>query len=631
MGIGRIFKKLPGNPFKFQGPPTPAAWQHAVFRGEIGAVRSMLKRGANINQEDSAGWTALDWAVVRNDEKMVTVLLENGAVVDKLAQALLVVPPTNTELAEMVKAHVPPAGKEATALTPHLPTSELDDALTAAVKSGNCERARELFDRAFWDNHKIVPGWDHLKIALLREDKPMMRLLVTWGAKAPDSPEQLAGIPADKYARYARILRECGMNAAVVEAAAVAAKTAAPAPVQKVPVAVEDPVQKSLEGLIRSLPTEEWWQVLAAVQNIGAPEAVIAGGALRDKLNGRPVKDVDIFLKTRGDKKQNKQFLERAFAVAGLGIVPTKIAGYRNGYFERGTTENISDPVVTTMKTSLLTKKKISESWIIMAGPQNTEYNIIFVEGGQAQAPPAVFAERLIKDFDFGFCQIAYNGHGLTTTAAFQRDVTNKQIMLNEGKTAAPGHLERLCKKYPDWEVCPESGDLLKPGDVAIDGSIYLGCHKGRDWYVTAKDAPDTYFSSNDLSGDDQLSTFFNRAVDLTKHLRAHGHHDWALPDKDILAAMYEARRAGAFKGTYNEGVRKNYGHWGSHSILGDWYISSSVPPAPPDRVWEKMFTDGSQLTQPQNSQAAVRCVRSVSPWPAPPPHKKTPTDTGPR
>ncbi|MBI3442108.1 MAG: hypothetical protein HY052_09970 [Proteobacteria bacterium] len=93
-----------------------------------------------------------------------------------------------------------------------------DASLTAAVESGSCERVRAIFDRAFWRNEKIVPRWEHLRIALLREDKPMMRLLVTWGARAPENAAQLEGIPAQKLASYTRILAGYGLNMAVLEA-----------------------------------------------------------------------------------------------------------------------------------------------------------------------------------------------------------------------------------------------------------------------------------------------------------------------------------------------------------------------------------------------------------------------------
>lgn len=63
----------------------------------------------------------------------------------------------------------------------------------------------------------------------------------------------------------------------------------------------------------------------------GAAEAVIAGGALRDLFNQRAVRDVDIFLKGRGGKEENRKFLQEAFAAVGLDITP-QVIGYRDGY-----------------------------------------------------------------------------------------------------------------------------------------------------------------------------------------------------------------------------------------------------------------------------------------------------------
>lgn len=97
--------------------------------------------------------------------------------------------------------------------------SEADDMLKAAVESGDCSRVRAVFDQAFWQNAKLAPQWEHLKIALLRDDKPMMKLLVTWDARAPENAAQLEGIPPEKFSSYARILRGYGLDATVVEEA----------------------------------------------------------------------------------------------------------------------------------------------------------------------------------------------------------------------------------------------------------------------------------------------------------------------------------------------------------------------------------------------------------------------------
>lgn len=92
--------------------------------------------------------------------------------------------------------------------------------VNAAIKSGDLARMRALFDQAFWRNEKFVPQWEHLKIALIREDQPMIRLLATWGARAPKDRADLEGIAPEKLATYAKILRRYGLDATVVEKAA---------------------------------------------------------------------------------------------------------------------------------------------------------------------------------------------------------------------------------------------------------------------------------------------------------------------------------------------------------------------------------------------------------------------------
>jgi hypothetical protein len=80
-------------------------------------------------------------------------------------------------------------------------------------------------------------------------------------------------------------------------------------------------------------------------------------------------------------------------------------------------------------------------------------------------------------------------------------------------------------------------------GDVAADGSIYLGKHKGKHWFATAEDA----------RGADgkRLQMTFNAASAYAKNLSAHGRNDWSLPDMKILRELFGAADKGAFKGTF--------------------------------------------------------------------------------
>ena len=57
---------------------------------------------------------------------------------------------------------------------------------------------------------------------------------------------------------------------------------------------------------------QRWRDALTALQDGGFPEAIIAGGALRDLDNGAPVKDVDIFVKWRSNIVEDLATLQRA-------------------------------------------------------------------------------------------------------------------------------------------------------------------------------------------------------------------------------------------------------------------------------------------------------------------------------
>ena len=51
-------------------------------RGAVENVRTLLKRGAKIDERTPDGMTALHWAVFRDDEAMTRLLLDAGAKAD---------------------------------------------------------------------------------------------------------------------------------------------------------------------------------------------------------------------------------------------------------------------------------------------------------------------------------------------------------------------------------------------------------------------------------------------------------------------------------------------------------------------------------------------------------------------
>jgi hypothetical protein len=51
----------------------------AARSGDISAVDRLLGGGADVNERDEHGWTALNWAAGSDDARMVAALLERGA------------------------------------------------------------------------------------------------------------------------------------------------------------------------------------------------------------------------------------------------------------------------------------------------------------------------------------------------------------------------------------------------------------------------------------------------------------------------------------------------------------------------------------------------------------------------
>jgi hypothetical protein len=112
------------------------------------------------------------------------------------------------------------------------------DKLTEIVKDGDVQKARALFNAKFWLNDNIVPQWNHLKLALLNENKPMMRFLINWGATCTvaEMNELREQLP-EKHSHYVTLLRQCGLGKlkqtfhdAAQVAAPLAASAAKPLP-----------------------------------------------------------------------------------------------------------------------------------------------------------------------------------------------------------------------------------------------------------------------------------------------------------------------------------------------------------------------------------------------------------------
>lgn len=424
-----------------------------VFEGNTAEVQRALEAGANANQETSAGLTALMLAAHRDHPDIARLLIEAGADINTrstyewTAAELATGKPEIEKLLAKAQAWARQTALERTLPDPEVTALEAD--LKQIVEKNSVEEARKFFDKLFFEGKTISATWEHLQIALTKEDKPMIRLLVKWGAHATE--EDVARLSAAQGSRpYIRLLRQCGLRIANTPGASAPDVAEVIAPEKK------DMLIKGLANLsftdaltltANSIP-DEWKKVLSTCQKNDAPEAVIAGGALRDLFNKKSIHDVDIFLKTRGSTAKNRKMVEKIFADADLtlakyypcysyGALPSELPGPQpmNGI------EGLSGK-------KWLGKDKLAENWTVLAGPQKTEYNIIFVEGDLTQKKPADFAPSLIECFDFGICQIAFNGKSMVTTDAFKRDIESNAV--SQQRSTTPARIDRIKEKYPE-------------------------------------------------------------------------------------------------------------------------------------------------------------------------------------
>ncbi|MDP2206178.1 MAG: hypothetical protein Q8K65_07720 [Alphaproteobacteria bacterium] len=352
------------------------------------------------------------------------------------------------------------------------------DALTDSVARGDMAAVRAHFDKVLWGDSEQRPTWDQLQIAVQQNDVPMARLLVTWGARATEADlAVLQKAAPKKYPDYLQTLRRAGHGISP-QALRESALQAAALPDSAANESLENTIIKAfiddrfIDYRAGRLP-QEWRQVLHTLQQTGASEAMIGGGALRDLFNERAIKDVDIFLQSRGSENKNRKFIKQAFQKAGLSIEKQVVA---RGMYGGEVREELPDPKKSVFQARLgssygtIRAASNSEAWTVIAGKDKTEYNVVFVDGplgkmlkAAAEKDGASSAAVMIKAFDLGLCQIGFDGEKIVVTDAYREDVTEKKITLHVDNGTSQQHIARVVKKYPDWKLSPEADKALNP------------------------------------------------------------------------------------------------------------------------------------------------------------------------
>ena len=359
--------------------------------------------------------------------------------------------------------------------------TSIDD-LIMHIRSGDIKAVRSYFDRVFYEKRDEQATWLQLREALLQKDPDMIRLLVNWGAR-PTSVD-LDALRAENPAAFddhLRMMRRAGLRRSIDNLGEIFKEAVLKPDFKTVEDAASAPetTATSNRDITPADIPYEWEKMLETLHAMGAREAIIAGGALRDLENGRPVRDVDIFLSHR-QWNNHGNFIKDAMILSGLQKDALfsidrmhKISSDDYSYSDPQHLRNRLKPQKTLKKTIqeavrqcyFFTPKSTGESWTVKTSLyDDTEFNIVFVKGPLADSLKKGWINLFVEHFDIGICKIAYLGKNaekpFLRNAAYKDDRRAKKITLDNINIYSKEHLDRIVKKYPDWELCPKAKAL---------------------------------------------------------------------------------------------------------------------------------------------------------------------------
>lgn len=179
----------------------------------------------------------------------------------------------------------------------------------------------------------------------------------------------------------------------------------------------------------------DWIDALMALRHGGFPEAIIAGGALRDLDNGREVKDVDFFVMPD--------------PAPGLHPIDATVAALDKAFGLEGYVLPIEVQVYANCTPDLLAVVNYERD-------DGIPFQVIVMP----PADPDTFIRDQLARFDIGLCRIAYDGTQTVRTRDYLFDQASKSLTIVNAPNAA--HLEasrkrvrRLLSKYHGYHVDP--------------------------------------------------------------------------------------------------------------------------------------------------------------------------------
>jgi hypothetical protein len=197
-----------------------------------------------------------------------------------------------------------------------------------------------------------------------------------------------------------------------------------------------------------------WADLLFRLHSAGFPEAIIAGGALRDLVNDKPVKAIDIFVSDHNEVTVNGNF----------GLILDSLEE-----FHHRLAKAIGDPNWS------YTVSRSAPEYLESMDDQVVEVLSFNAPGITLPVQVVVLKDasnpwEVLKRIDFGICQIGHNGKATLATPEYTIDKVNHSFTLCRCESKAQmarsmQRYERLSAKYPDWElVVPDHMMQFFPG-----------------------------------------------------------------------------------------------------------------------------------------------------------------------
>lgn len=173
----------------------------------------------------------------------------------------------------------------------------------------------------------------------------------------------------------------------------------------------------------------------------GKAPLVIAGGAVRDVLNNKHVKDIDVFVQVP-DWEHNP--------LEASELIEEVVAAVNKLFYAPGVSREtviITDPN-GDCDVSDVSNYDIHSVWHWESGFNSMPVDIVFIKGDPSKCYEA---------FDFGLCRALVSPiYGLRTSRAYQRDSLNQEItfLLDDSqRDRSRIHLSHFLPKYPGWKV----------------------------------------------------------------------------------------------------------------------------------------------------------------------------------